>query len=342
LYFPLGSYEPQLRAYYQSVVMNPRLRKICEGMLADGLPDIVVGHPADWGIPVPLTGFEDQRIYVWFEVATGLLSASQLLSEKFGLKEGWKEFWRADDIDVVQFCGFDNGYFYGILIPALLLAYDPQIKLPTAVLLNEFYRLDGSKFSTSRNHAIWCRELVKRVPLDTIRFYLALNGPETEQTNFTMADYEETIRRELVEGWQDWLRELGTKLATEYDGVAPHVEGDLTSKQLEFYDMVKNLVAEAAAAYEIATYSPRRAAGVLLELVHAALEFSETQDQNGTALQLAAAKTLAALSSPIMPGFAIRLWQDLGDSTPVRWDDNPQWVPAGTRINNLDQPYFVK
>ncbi|HEX2270170.1 MAG TPA: methionine--tRNA ligase, partial [Pyrinomonadaceae bacterium] len=347
LYFPLSAYEDQLRSYYQSVVMNARLRKICEAMLADGLPDIVVGHPAGWGIPVPVAGFEGQRIYVWFEVATGLLGATQLLSEKVGLNEGWKEFWRADDVDVVQFCGFDNGYFYGILIPALLLAYDPQIKLPAAIMLNEFYRLDGSKFSTSRNHAIWCRELLQRVSLDAVRFYLALCGPETEQTNFTMADFEQTIQRELVDGWQDWLRALGAELATEYDGVVPPIDGVLTKEQRDFYNQIERLIAEAFNAYEVATFSPRRAASVLLELGRAARRFSESQSRNNEsaqptdiALELAAAKTLAMLSSPIMPGFGARLWRDLGDTTQVRWADGVRWLPAGTRVNNLDQPYF--
>ena len=354
LYFPLSTYEQQLRSYYESVVMNPRLRSICEVMLADGLPDIVMGHPADWGIPVPIPGFEDQRIYVWFEVAVGLLAASQQLSEKLDLKAGWKEFWRTEDVDVVQFCGFDNGYFYAMLIPALLLAYDPQIKLAEAILLNEFYYLDGSKFSTSRNHAIWCRELLERVPLDTVRFYLALSGPETEPTNFTIKQYEETIRRELISGWQGWLRELGTKLDTEYDGVAPSARV-LTNEQHEFTEKLKGFMTEATSAYEPANFSPRRAASVVVELGRATRDFCKAEDQrrNGSrensrpttvALELAAANTLAILSGPIMPGFSARLWRDLGNEMPVsgaHWEESPQWVPGGTRISHLDQPYFA-
>src|SRR6266576_2751930 len=123
LYFPLGSFEQQLRTYYESVVMNPRLRALCDQMLAAGLPDIAMSHPADWGIPVPIPGFAGQCIYVWFEVAAGLLAATQELSEESGLEGGWKGFWQVDDVDVVQFCGFDNGYFYSMLIPALLLAF---------------------------------------------------------------------------------------------------------------------------------------------------------------------------------------------------------------------------
>ncbi len=342
LYFPLGAYESQLRSYYESVVMNARLRKICESMLADGLPDIVVGHPATWGIPVPVAGFEGQRIYVWFEVATGLLSASQLLSEKSDLKDGWREFWERDDVDVVQFCGFDNGYFYGILIPAVLLAYDPEIKLPAGVLLNEFYRFNGSKFSTSRNHAVWCRELVEQASLDAIRFYLALCGPETEQTNFTIADFEQTVQQELIDNWQEWLSDLGAKVAIEYNGVAPSAEDNQTSEQREFYDQLKTLISEATEACEVATFSPRRAASVLQELGRTARRFSQTHNRSQTdiALQLAAAKTLAMLSGPIMPEFSERLRRDLGDTTPPHWHDSPEFVPAGTRINNLDQPYF--
>jgi methionyl-tRNA synthetase len=323
-------------------------------MLEDGLPDIVLSNPTDWGIPVPIPDFEGQGIYVWFEVAAGLLAATQELSEKVGLKGGWKPFWQADDVDVVQFCGFDNGYFYAMLIPALLLAYDPQIRLAKAILLNEFYYLDGAKFSTSRNHAIWCRELLGRAPVDTVRFYLALTGPETEQTNFTLAEYEETVRRELTSGWSGWLRELGAKLSTEYDNIAP-AQGVWTDEQHRFYEKLKGCVAEATAAYEATTYSPRRAARALIEVVGAARHFGKASDdrtqlagqrnvrQTGVALELAAAKTLAVLAGPIMPDFSARLWRDLGNETPLltgSWEESPQWVPAGTRIDHLNRQYF--
>jgi methionyl-tRNA synthetase len=355
LYFPLANYEDRLRSYYESAVMNSRLRSICEGMLKDGLPEIVMCHPAEWGIPVPVPGFEDQRIYVWFEVAAGLLTASQQLSQKLGLSEGWKDFWRDDDVQVVQFCGFDNGYFYAMLIPALLTAYDPEIKLPTAILINEFYRLDGSKFSTSRNHAIWGRELLEQASVDRVRFYLALSGPETEQTNFTMAEFNETGRRELAGFWQGWLQDLGMRCATDYGGVAPAI--DLWTDELHrFYEDLKGFIAAAAAAYEPTNFSPRRAAGVLLALVQVARSFSaESRREEHTssprrelhtriALELAAANTLAMLAAPIMPQFSAQLWRDLGNAGSVAeesWSEEPKWVPTGTRLDHLAQPYLA-
>jgi methionyl-tRNA synthetase len=354
LYFPLAAYEDKLRSYYETVVMNPRLRGICEGMLKDGLPEIVMCLPADWGIPVPVPGFEGQRIYVWFEVAAGLLSASQQLSQKLGLSEGWKDFWRDDDVEVVQFCGFDNGYFYGMLIPALLLAYDPEIKLPTAILINEFYRLDGSKFSTSRNHAIWGRELLEQASVDTVRFYLALNGPETEQTNFTIAEFKETVRRELGGVWQGWLQDLGMRCANDYGGVAPSIDV-WTDELRQFHDDLKRFIAAAGAAYEPADYSPRRAAGILMELVNAANSLGEgsrreesSSSQRGrlqtrTALELAAANTLSMLAAPIMPEFSAQLWTNLGNAGSVAegsWCEEPKWVPPGTRLDNVGQLYF--
>ena len=352
LYFPLADYEDRLRSYYESAVMNPRLRGICEGMLNDGLPEIVMSLPAEWGIPVPVPGFEGQRIYVWFEVAAGLLSASRQLSRQLGLSKGWKDFWRNDDVEVIQFCGFDNGYFYGMLIPALLVAYDPEIKLPAAVLLNEFYRLDGSKFSTSRNHAIWGRELLAQASVDAVRFYLALNGPETEQTNFTMAEFNETIQRELVGVWQNWLHDLGTRCANDHGGDAPAI-GAWTDELQRFHDDLKRFIVQAGAAYEPAEFSPRRAARVLMELVHAAQrlgagsrEYSSGKRgtaQTRTALELAAANTLAMLAAPIMPEFSARLWTNLDNAGSVAegsWSAEPKWVRPGTRLENLGQLYF--
>jgi methionyl-tRNA synthetase len=353
LYFPLGEYEQQLRTYYQSAVMNSRLRTLCEQMLAQGLPEIPMSYHSSWGIPIPIPGFENQRINVWFEVGAGLLAATQALSEKFGLSGGWKHFWQADDVEVVQFCGFDNGFSYAMLIPAIFLAYDAQIRLAKSFLINEFYHLDGLKFSTSRDHAIWGRQLLRRASPDTVRFYLALTGPETEQTNFTIDEFEETVQRELMDRWQNWLHELGLTLSTDHDGIVP-AAGTWTNEQHQFYERLHEFITDATAAYEPNSFSPRRAATVLTELVRAVRRFAKTGDpqksgsqpkvqQTSVALQLAAAQTLAILSAPIMPDFSAQLWRDLGNETPTPtgvWKKSPQWVASGARIDHLDRQYF--
>ena len=55
---------------------------------------------------------------------------------------------------MVNFLGFDNTYFYAIVHAALLIASGEQDWLPYGSITNEFYNLDHSKFSTSRNHVI--------------------------------------------------------------------------------------------------------------------------------------------------------------------------------------------
>jgi len=351
LYFPLSAYEQQLRAYYESVEMNSHLRTSLEEVLENGLPDVPMSHPSNWGIPVPINGFAGQRINVWFEVGAGLLAASQVLSKKLGMRGGWSQLWHANDVDVVTFCGFDNGFYYAMLIPAIFLAYDSQIKLQKHFLINEFYRLDGSKFSTSRDHAIWGRQLLSRASADTVRFYLALTGPETEQTNFTMEEFEDTVQRELIDGCQSWLHDLGIALETEYEGTAP-APRLWTNEQHQFYERLQVFITEAAAAYSASTFSPRRAAATVVDLVRAAQRFGKARrhqrkhagfQQTTVALELAAAKTLAILAAPIMPDFASNLWRDLGNDTPILqggWEERPRWVRRGKRIGHLDRQYF--
>lgn len=355
LYFPLRAYEQPLREHFKTATLNTHLRALCEQMLADGLPDIPVSHIADWGIPVPAAGFEGQRIYVWFEMAPGYLAATEQLCEQRDLKGGWQQFWHEDDVDLVQFFGFDNGYFFAVLFPALYLAYDHRIKPPQVCVTNEFYRLDGLKFSTSRNHAIWGQQILQHEPSDTVRFHLAYGGPERRQTNFTMSDYQSTVQRELVDGWQAWLQELGAKVSAVYEGGTPDVAA-LSDNQRQFYETLKALSADAAIAYAAKTFSPQRATRVLCELVRIAHNFGAAEDhwqgvaghhaerQSAIALELLAAKTLAILSAPLMPDFAARLWQDLGyDSSRLTgaWAETPEWVADGRKFKRPEQPYFT-
>ena len=61
LYFPLAPYAEGLKRFYSEVKMSDHLRTLCVQMLAKGLPDIAVSHPADWGIPVPFPGFVEKN-----------------------------------------------------------------------------------------------------------------------------------------------------------------------------------------------------------------------------------------------------------------------------------------
>ncbi|WP_239503674.1 class I tRNA ligase family protein, partial [Stenotrophomonas maltophilia] len=64
-------------------------------------------------------------------------------------------------------------------------------------IANEFFRLDGSKFSTSRGHALWAGDFLRNHDADTLRYHLARVAPEIEQTNFTLDEFEATRREEL-------------------------------------------------------------------------------------------------------------------------------------------------
>jgi methionyl-tRNA synthetase len=354
LFFPLGRYADALLRYHESVSMNPHLRSLCEQVIAAGLPDIAVTHPADWGIRVPAKGFEGQRLYAWFEMAPRYLAYAQALTKQLGAPGGWERFWKAEDAEIVQCFGADNGFFYAVFVPALLLAFDAEIRLPAAFVMNEFYRLEGLKFSTSRKHAIWGKEILRHVPADVVRFYLAYTCPETEGTNFTLADFEATVERELSSGVEAWLRDLGGTVARDAAGQAPGT-GDWTDEHRRFYQRLVEISAEAAAAYEPRTFSPQRAARALVTLVREARRFSKAEAhwrnvpargeerRTAIALELLAAKTFATLASPLMPDLGARLFRDLGYASPItdhRWEEQPAWVPTGQPIGDLAAPYF--
>lgn len=358
LVFPLSRHADFLRDYYRRVSMNHHLRALCERVLADGPPDVTVTYPTDWGIEVPVEGWEDQRIYVWLEMAPRYLAYAEHLAQKLGADGGWGRWWRSPEARVVQFFGYDNGFYYAMLIPALFHAFDSQVRLPEAFVTNEFYRLDGAKFSTSRDHRILGRDLLSRAPRDAVRFYLAWTCPEREMTNFTLEGFHATVRRELVEGWEGWLTDLGERLGSGFDGAVP-ATGDWTGEHRRFYHRLQELVRAAEEACSAEAFSPQRLTRTLSELVREARRFGSgerhwdgvaavrgEERRTGMALEVLAAKLLALLAAPLCPEAAARLWRALGygDGEGSQdgpgdgaWKDALDWVPAGTEVR-LEAP----
>ncbi|MFN7963828.1 MAG: class I tRNA ligase family protein [Thermoanaerobaculia bacterium] len=355
LYLPLAPHEATVREVLASASMNPHLASLGERMLEAGLPEIAVSQLGSWGIPVPIERFAEQKIYVWFEMAPGYLAAIQELLEARGSRESWRDLLTDAGTELVQFFGFDNGYYHSVLFPVIFRALDPALRLPSAFVVNEFYRYEGSKFSTSRNHAMWGQQLLARVAPDVARFYLAWDGPERVQSNFRFADLEATVERELIEGWNGWLLELGERLRSELAGVVPSA-GAWSEDHQRFYQDLEATVAELAGCYEAAGFSPQRAARGLSELVRRSRRFASAERhwqgiagrfeerRTAIALELLAAKTLALAAAPILPGFSARLLAELGyepGQDGPRWESLPAFVPPGQRITGLAEPFFA-
>lgn len=343
-FFPLEPHRAFLAAFWDGCAMAPHLRALAATLAAGELPAVGVSHRAAWGIPAP--GLDGHVIYEWLEMAAGFLHAA----EETG---GWEVAWKSAEADVVQFFGMDNAFFFLTLLPAALRAFDDAIRMPTALLTNEFYRLDGLKFSTSRRHAIWGDEALAHAHRDVWRFVLAADRPEAAQTSFSMPEAARLVAQELAGAWGGWLRALDGRAAGRPAPASSLAFADVAA----FRARVRGHQADLAEAYAAPTFSLRRVARVLSALVADARAFGEAQafladapalaDRHAAAIaaELAAARALALGAWPLMPGFAGDLLGALGEPSGAlgapRWDADATPLPAGRVVGDLAAPAAI-
>ncbi|GAA0241061.1 hypothetical protein GCM10010492_45240 [Saccharothrix mutabilis subsp. mutabilis] len=337
LFLPLEPFTDRLVEFWSTVDMPPRLRALCEKMLDDGLPEIAVSHPSEWGIEVPVAEFADQRIYVWFEMGPGYLLEHDLGG---GVPESGP----------VQFFGIDNGYFHAVLFPASFLAYDAAVPLPRAFVVNEFYQLEGLKFSTSRRHAIWGYEALDRVGADVLRHHVLADRPNGRETSFSLDALARTADH-VDRHWNGWLRRLFAEAAEEFGGVVPDVAPGGAAWELLRGRLTRTVV-ELRECYDLAGFDPRRAVALLDEVVALAADFghvhhhdrarSRGRDDYRAALagQLAVAAGLAAWAAPALPHGADRLAGLLGLPPGRAVSAEALAVPVGATLGALDGPVF--
>jgi methionyl-tRNA synthetase len=177
----------------------------------------------DWGIPVPLPGWEDnpnKRLYVWFDAVIGYLSASIEWARRRALATGekvdaerWRDWWNSPEARSYYFMGKDNITFHSQIWPAELLGYNGQgsrggqpgvygtLNLPTEVVSSEFLNIGGEQFSSSRGRVILVRDMLSRHQPDALRYFIAVAGPESQDAEFTWEEFVRRTNSELVAGW---------------------------------------------------------------------------------------------------------------------------------------------
>ena len=184
--------------------------------LLDDLQPRAITRDLDWGVPVPLPGWRDRpdkRIYVWFDAVIGYLSASIEWARRSGDPDAWRAWWNDPDAESYYFMGKDNIVFHAEIWPAMLLGYSGlgarggspgplgRLNLPTEVVASEYLTMEGRKFSSSRSVVIYVRDFLARYDVDALRYYVAIAGPENQDTDFTWSEFVRRNNDELVATW---------------------------------------------------------------------------------------------------------------------------------------------
>ncbi|WP_293768496.1 methionine--tRNA ligase [uncultured Corynebacterium sp.] len=194
---------------------RPNVLKFSLNLLEDMRPRTMT-RDIDWGIPIPVEGWQDnnaKKLYVWFDAVVGYLSASVEWAYRTGNPDAWKDFWQNPDARHYYFMGKDNITFHSQIWPAELLGYAGkgvkggelhaygELNLPTEVVSSEYLTMSGSKFSSSKGVVIYVKDFLAEFGPDALRYFIAVAGPENNDTDFTWDEFVRRINNELANGW---------------------------------------------------------------------------------------------------------------------------------------------
>lgn len=180
----------------QSKNWRPNATKFTLNLLEQGIHDRGITRDLDWGIKIPVDGYDDKRIYVWFEAVCGYLSASKEWAKNSGDEKKWESFWDEDALHYYVH-GKDNIPFHTIIWPTILLGVG-GLHLPDRIISSEYLTLEGKQFSKSRNWAVLLKDFLKDFDAETLRYYLVSNGPETSDADFSWEQYQTKTNTELI------------------------------------------------------------------------------------------------------------------------------------------------
>ena len=212
--------EPLLEWVNRQEHWRPNVANGTRSFLQGGLKDRAITRDLTWGVPVPLEGYDEKRIYVWFEAVIGYLSAAVEWASNNGQPDDWQNYWKDDNTRTYYFIGKDNIPFHSIIWPAMLMGYG-GLNLPYDVPANEFLSLESRKFSTSQNWAVWVPDYLDRYDPDPLRYLLSINMPETGDTDFSWGEFVRRNNDELVATYGNLVNRVLRFTYRNFDGQIP-------------------------------------------------------------------------------------------------------------------------
>lgn len=340
-YLDLGALQPKVveflkdrEDYWRPNVIRQSLGQI----LAEDLHGRAITRDLKWGIPVPVSGWEDKRLYVWFEAVIGYLSAAIEWAALNDDQESWKDWWYNPESRSYYFIGKDNIPFHAVIWPAQLAGagstfgalFDEddssELVLPYDVPANEFLNMEGKKISGSRNWVVDGLDFLSRYDPDQLRYYLTVNMPESRDTDWEWNEFVTRNNNELVATWGNLVNRVLSFAHKNWNGKVPD-PGELRPEDqaiLEEINQGFETVAEL--------YNGVKLRAALTEAMHLAGEVNKYLDDKAPWFEIKedqanAAKTiftaikaidsLKVLLAPVLPFSCEGLHQILGYDQPL-------------------------
>ncbi len=199
--------------------------------LKQGLTERAITRDLNWGVKIDdIPGIDKEKaagkvLYVWFDAVLGYITATKIYAKEHGNPDEWKKWWQDKNTRYIAFIGKDNIVFHTLIFPALLHGKGDGYILPDNVPANEFLNLEGDKFSKSRNWSIDLQEFLDEFPetnyIDALRYTLAMNFPETRDSDFTWKDFQSRNNNELADIVGNFVNRTIHFITTKFDGTVP-------------------------------------------------------------------------------------------------------------------------
>ncbi|MBT3321899.1 MAG: methionine--tRNA ligase [Anaerolineae bacterium] len=239
-YLDLSKLEPKVADFLRERSEHMRDTVLGESLSkieSQGLLPRPITRDLDWGIPVPVDGWDGKCLYVWFEAVIGYLSAPIELSKISETLDAWQDWWTNPDARQLHFIGKDNIFFHTALWPAELMGAgtefmqlftgeEKKLTLPHDVPANQFMNLEGQKISGSKNWAVWGRDALTRYDPDALRYYLTVNMPESKDSDWDWEFFLAHNNNELVANWGNLANRVLSFCYKHWDGKIPAVGVD--------------------------------------------------------------------------------------------------------------------
>ena len=327
LYFKLTEFENGLQELINKNKLTWRKNALGEAQkyIDMGLVDRAATRQLDWGVEVPVEGYEDKRIYVWIEAVLGYLSVGEEVAKSRGID--FDKFLSDDNANLKTYYvhGKDNIPFHTTIYPALLLSLKENYRLPDYIVSSAYVNLNNEKMSKSKGNLITANELLDMFESDTLRFYFSFKGPETNDMNCSIDDIIQTHNKFLVGMLGNFVNRNLSFIKKKFDGNI--TEGTIDEKIKEATNKTYHLAGEYFEKGEI-----KNAVTAIMEYVNLANKYydsrepwkqvkeniSDFNDTTYTCLYMIA--NLSNLIEPVLPNASTKIKRML-NLNPYKWEE---------------------